>query len=81
MVNGIRTISFCLASWVRHNTPEEDRRVSRPERYVYSNGDKEHIPNILSDKMPKDASAKIVRKRFAQSAGAVEYTYCITAES
>ena len=63
MVNRIRTMNprglnkgfsskFFLSSRVRHDTPEEGRRVYRPKRCMHNNEDEDNSPNILSDKKP-----------------------------
>ena len=69
MANGIRiTYSnglykgfgsmFCVGSRVRHETPEEDRRMHRPKRYEYNNKDDNNSLNTLNDKSYQASSRK-----------------------
>ena len=37
---------------IPQETPEDDRRIYRPERCEYSNKDKDHNPKTLNDTIP-----------------------------
>ena len=61
MINGVRTIylrglnkefvsKFSVGPWVRHETPEESRRMHRPKRYNYNNEDEDNSPNTMTDR-------------------------------
>ena len=73
MVNGIRTIyprglskgfglKFCVGSRVRHETPEEGRRMHRLKRCEYNEKDEDDSPNRLSDKNYQASSHKFRQK-------------------
>ena len=40
---------ICVVSQIRHETPEEDRKMHRPKRCEYNNKDKVNSLNTLSD--------------------------------
>ena len=40
---------FWVDSWIRHETPEEGRRIYQPKRSDYNNKDEVNSPNILSN--------------------------------
>ena len=69
MVNGIRKIylrilnkgfssKFCVGSRVRHETPQEGRKIYRPKRCAYNNEGEDKSPNILGDINNQTSSQK-----------------------
>ena len=75
MVNGIRTIypselnegfgsKFHVGSRVRHETPDEGRRMHWLKRCKYNDKDEDNSPNTLDDKNYQASSQEFIQTIF-----------------